>query len=59
MKIYGLCNELSDEFYDRPPIRQISVTISNLEDETSMEGSFFEAYKWGKRKLASAMDAIS
>ena len=58
MKIYRVCNTLFDEFYDGRPTRQITVSISNLEDETSMQLSLFEANKWRTRKLGSAMDAI-
>ena len=58
MKIYRVCNALFDEFYDGRPTRQITVSISNLEDETSMQLCLFEANKWRKRKLGSAMDAI-
>lgn len=58
MKIYRVCNELFDEFYDGRPTRQISITISNLEDETSMQLSLFEDNKWRNRKLGSAMDSI-
>lgn len=58
MKIYRVCNRLFDEFYDGRPTRQITVSISNLEDETSMQLSLFEANKWRNRKLGSAMDAI-
>ncbi|QBP43188.1 Y-family DNA polymerase [Paenisporosarcina antarctica] len=58
MKIYRVCNELFDEFYDGRPTRQISVSISKLEDENSMQLSLFEANKWRNRKLGSAMDAI-
>ena len=58
MKIYGVCNQLFDEFYEGRPTRQITVSISNLEDENSMQLSLFEANKWRNRKLGSAMDAI-
>lgn len=58
MKIYRVCNELFDEFYDGRPTRHISVSISKLEDENSVQLSLFEANKWRNRKLGSAMDAI-
>ncbi|WP_243840795.1 DinB/UmuC family translesion DNA polymerase [Paenisporosarcina antarctica] len=58
MKIYRVCNELFDEFYDGRPTRHISVSISKLEDENSMQLSIFEANKWRNLKLGSAMDAI-
>ncbi|QBP39879.1 DinB/UmuC family translesion DNA polymerase [Paenisporosarcina antarctica] len=58
MKIYRVCHELFDEFYDGRPTRQISVSLSKLEGKTNLQLSLFEANKWRNRKLASAMDSI-
>ena len=58
MKIYGVCLDLLNENYNRNPVRQISISITKLEDEQSMQLSLFEKDNWKKRKLATAMDNI-
>ena len=58
MKIYKVCLDLLKENYDNKPVRQLSVSITKLEDEHSMQLSLFEKDNWKNRKLASAMDSI-
>lgn len=58
MKIYEVCKQLFKENYTQKPVRQLSVSITKLEDEHSMQLSLFEKEKWKNRKLASAMDSI-
>lgn len=58
MKIYAVCVQLFDEFYAERPARQLSVSISNLESEHSMQLSLFDDQKWRRRKLGSVMDQI-
>ncbi|MER2079422.1 DinB/UmuC family translesion DNA polymerase [Psychrobacillus psychrotolerans] len=58
MKIYGVCLELLKENYNRNPVRHISISITKLEDEQSMQLSLFEKDNWKKRKLATTMDNI-
>ncbi|MGO1058517.1 Y-family DNA polymerase [Planococcus sp. FY231025] len=58
MQIYRVCQELFHEHYIGKPVRQISLSISNLEEESSMQLSLFEARKWENRKLGAAMDNI-
>jgi DNA polymerase V len=58
MKIYKMCVKLLEEHFDDRPVRRLSVTLSNMEPEHSMQLSLFEAEKWRKRKLGSAMDHI-
>ncbi|MHA6259626.1 Y-family DNA polymerase [Sporosarcina sp. CAU 1771] len=58
LTIYQVCLALFDKFYDHRPVRNISLSITNLESETSMQLDLFEQDKWEKRKLAVAMDAI-
>ncbi|WP_313892451.1 DNA polymerase thumb domain-containing protein [Psychrobacillus sp.] len=58
MKIYQVCKDLLKENYNRSPVRQISVSITKLEDEHSMQLSLFEKDNWKNRKLAAAMDSI-
>lgn len=58
MQIYGVCQELFKEHYTGKPVRQVSLSISNLEEESSLQLSLFEARKWENRKLGSTMDQI-
>lgn len=58
MTIYNVCMALFDKFYDNRPVRNISISITNLENESSMQLDLFEQDKWRKRKLAAAMDEI-
>lgn len=58
MKIYEVCKQLFNENFAQRPVRQLSVSITKLEDEHSMQLSLFEREKWKNRKLASAMDSI-
>lgn len=58
MKIYVVCKQLLNENYTQKPVRQLSVSITKLEDEHSMQLSLFEKEKWKNRKLASAVDSI-
>ncbi|UJF28442.1 DNA polymerase thumb domain-containing protein [Planococcus sp. 107-1] len=58
MKIYRICQDLFHEFHQNLPVRQIHLSISKLEDESSVQLSLFEERKWERRKLAAAMDEI-
>ncbi|MFJ7826677.1 UV damage repair protein UvrX [Psychrobacillus sp. NPDC096623] len=58
IKIYEVCKQLFNENYAQKPVRQLSVSITKLEDEHSMQLSLFEQEKWKNRKLASAVDSI-
>lgn len=58
MKIYAVCKELLTKFHDGRPVRKLSLSLANLEDETSMQLSLFERRKWEKRKLGGAVDAL-
>ena len=58
LKIYEVCKQLLKENYDERPVRHISISITKLEDEHSMQLSLFEKDNWKKRKLATAMDSI-
>jgi DNA polymerase V len=58
MKIYEVCKQLLKENYVERPVRQLSLSITKLEDEHSMQLSLFEKEKWKNRKLATAMDSI-
>ncbi|MGM9921710.1 MAG: UV damage repair protein UvrX, partial [Bhargavaea sp.] len=58
MAIYRVCTALLDEFHDGRPVRRLALSLSNLEEEYSMQLSLFETRKWEERKLGAAMDAI-
>jgi DNA polymerase V len=58
MKIYQLCTELFDEFHDGRPVRRLSISLANLEEEHSMQLSLFDEHKWRNRQLGSAMDSL-
>lgn len=58
MKIYRLCAELLDEFHDGRPVRHLSVNLTNLEEEHSMQLSLFDEHKWRNRQLGGVMDTL-
>ena len=58
MKIYKVCEQIFDEFYDQQPVRRLGISITNLEPEHSMQLSLFEARKWKERKLGKTMDHL-
>jgi DNA polymerase V len=58
MKIYAVCKELLSENYDNRPVRQISLSITKLEDEQSVQLSLFEKDNWRDRAIGSVMDSI-
>lgn len=58
LKIYRVCQEIFHEHFQHKPVRQISLSISNLEEEASMQLSLFDERKFENRRLGSAMDAI-
>ena len=58
MTIYKLCSELFDTFHDGRPVRQLSLSLSNLVEEHSMQLSLFDQHKWKKRKLGETVDEL-
>ncbi|RNF41110.1 UV damage repair protein UvrX [Planococcus salinus] len=58
MKLYAVCKDLLAQFHDGRPVRRLALTLTKLEDETSMQLSLFEQRKWQKRKLGAAMDEL-
>lgn len=58
MRIYRVCQELFYENYANKPVRNLNVSITNLEDESSMQLSLFDTQRWEKRRLGAAMDSI-
>ena len=58
MVIYCICQQMLNEHYNERPVRHISVSITKLESEHSMQLSLFDGGKWQRRKLGSAMDHL-
>lgn len=58
LKIYQACLTLFNKFHRGQSVRKITISITNLEEETSMQLDLFTKNKWRKRKLAGAMDEI-
>lgn len=58
MKIYKVCEQLLDKYYAERPVRHISISLSKLESESSMQLSLFDNRKWRNRKLGATMDHL-
>ncbi len=58
MAIYRVCLQLFEEHYNERPVRQISISISKLESEQSLQLSLFDTKRWKRRKLGAAMDHL-
>lgn len=58
MKIYEACVKLFDTYYSEQPARKISIAITNLESENSMQLSLFDHSKWRRRKLGATVDEV-
>ncbi|QCJ45517.1 UV damage repair protein UvrX (plasmid) [Bacillus sp. S3] len=56
--IYKICLELLKEHYRGQTVRQVSISISNLEDDYEMQLSLFDANGWKKRELGYVVDKI-
>lgn len=58
LKIFNVCKKLLDEFYAERPARKLTVTLSNIESEYSMQLSLFDETRWRNRKLGETMDQL-
>ncbi|NYF24664.1 UV damage repair protein UvrX [Sporosarcina sp. JAI121] len=58
MKIYRMCTKLFDEFHDGRPVRRLSISLTNLEEEHSMQLSFFDEDRWRTRQLGGVVDSL-
>lgn len=58
MKIYKVCEQIFDAFYDHRPVRKLSISITNLESEHSVQLSLFEEDNWKIRNLGKTMDSL-
>ncbi|MBI6865908.1 DNA polymerase thumb domain-containing protein [Lysinibacillus fusiformis] len=58
LKMYKACIELLDEHFAGEPTRQLSVRISNLEPERSIQLDLFDEHKPQRQIIGHTMDAI-
>lgn len=56
--MYQTCLELLDEYFAGEPARQLSVRITNLEPERSIQLDLFDAHKEQRQIIGHVMDAI-
>ncbi|MBM7097229.1 UV damage repair protein UvrX [Bacillus sp. H-16] len=58
MEVYEACVKLMDRFHDGSTVRKLSVSLSNVYSDDSVQLSLFEADRPKKRALGYAMDEI-
>lgn len=56
--IYEVCKSLLNQFYDERPARSLNITLSNVEEEYSMQLDLFDTKRLKNRQLGETMDAI-
>jgi DNA polymerase V len=58
MDIYETCLQLFEKFYANKTVRQISITLSNIEDDCEMQLDLFRQNRSKQRTLGYVMDSI-
>lgn len=58
LEIYRICLALFAEHGHSQAVRQIAVSIMNLENEVALQLSLFDKDKWKNRQLGATMDQI-
>ncbi|KAA9022888.1 Y-family DNA polymerase [Niallia endozanthoxylica] len=58
LEMYQTCLTLFDTFYSNKTVRQISVTLSNIEDDDTIQLDLFQQDREKQRILGYVMDAI-
>lgn len=58
MEIYKTCIKLFNQFYANKTVRQISVTLSNIEDDNNIQLDLFNPDAERQRRLAYVIDSI-
>lgn len=58
LAIYRACVELLDAFHDGRPVRRLSVSLGNLEEEHGIQLELFEPPRWKQRQLGQVMDDL-
>lgn len=58
MDIYDTCLQLFETFYTNKTVRQLSITLSNIEDDCEMQLDLFQPNRSKQRTLGYVMDSI-
>ncbi|WP_445506556.1 Y-family DNA polymerase [Niallia sp. 03190] len=58
MDIYRVCLELFKENYNGQTVRQLSISITKLENDYEMQLDLFDTNGWKKRKIGYVVDSI-
>lgn len=58
MDLYQVCLQLFDQFYEGKTVRKISISLSNIEDDTSMQFDLFQPNRMKQHILGYVMDDI-
>ncbi|ARD46892.1 UV damage repair protein UvrX [Sporosarcina sp. P33] len=58
LAIYRVCLELFELCHDGRPVRHISVSLTNLEEQNSFQLSLFDPSDWKQQKLGHVMDKL-
>ncbi len=58
MDLYRVCLELFHEHYNGKTVRKISIALSNIVGDESMQMNLFEPKRWQKRELGYVVDRI-
>jgi len=58
MDLYETCLQLFNKFYVHKTVRQIAVTLSNIEDDSEMQLDLFRPNRTKQRTLGYVMDSI-
>ncbi|WP_203248783.1 Y-family DNA polymerase [Sporosarcina beigongshangi] len=58
MKIYQLCITLFDKFHDGSSVRRLSISLTNLEEEHSVQLNLFDNQSERTRQLGATIDAL-
>ncbi|MFB6465911.1 UV damage repair protein UvrX [Cytobacillus sp. Hz8] len=58
MDLYRVCLELFHQHYEGKTVRQISIALSNIVDDTELQLSLFDLDGWKKRDLGYVVDSL-
>ncbi|MBM7552382.1 DNA polymerase thumb domain-containing protein [Thalassobacillus pellis] len=58
MDIYAVCLQLFKEFFEEKTVRSISISLSNISEDSSIQLDLFDSNRTRKRELGYVMDAI-
>jgi DNA polymerase V len=58
MDLYRVCLELFEENYNGRTVRKISIALSNITEDETMQISLFDPKRWEKRELGYVVDKI-